>query len=94
MSDANTLGNVPQLPQIGHSELPCLLLLFGDESSCESVHLKVFTPTGLFGLFICKSNSFSDERLCMRTRFETGPQGNSLTKVTSVAKAKPQVTLG
>ena len=54
MSDANTLGNVPQLPQIGHSELPCLLLLCGDESSCESVHLKVFTPTGLFGLLICK----------------------------------------
>ena len=29
------------------------------------------------GSFSCKSNSFSHERFCMKTRFETEAQGNS-----------------
>ena len=52
----------------------CLLPLCQTESSCETIHMKMMLPTGSFS---SKSNSFSYERFCAKTRFETEAQGNT-----------------
>ena len=54
---------------------PLKSLLFSpcqNKTACENIHMKMFSPTGLFS---CELKSFSFERFCMRACFETETQG-------------------
>lgn len=48
--------------------------LHQNEASCETIHMEMYPPTDSFS---CKSNFFSYERFCTKTRLETEAQGNS-----------------
>ena len=52
----------------------CLLPLCQNGSLSETIHMEMCF---LYRFISCKSNSFSYERLCTKTHFETEAQGNS-----------------
>ena len=63
----------------------CLFPLFQNESWCTAFHVEMsFTCHSLS----CKSNQFSHERLCTRTRFETEDKCNSSLTGTAFARER------
>ena len=61
--------------QIANRLFPsCLLPLCENKPSCEAIIWKCVSPTCSFS---CKSNTFSYESFCTKTRFETEAQANS-----------------